>query len=271
MATWFLRLAFPNCSSVNRLQPLRHLREDHLVGDMDFLLRSLELRDRLSDGEKALLRALPSRTVTLAAGATIIQDEATASHSCLLVDGFAARCHYIVDGRRQFSAIHLPGDFMDLHGFLLKRLDHGIVALTSCRVALVPHEKLQAISEGFPHLTRLLWLLTAIDAAVHRAWVVNMGRPSSVSHMAHFICELYTRLDAIGRVDEHSFRMPLTQSEVSDLLGLSVVHVNRTLQELRRLELLSWRDQLVKINNWHRLTRIADFDPSYLSLANVPR
>ncbi|MEO9337722.1 Crp/Fnr family transcriptional regulator [Mesorhizobium sp. SB112] len=238
---------------------------------IEYLLRSLQLRDKVSDEEKVELVRIISQTKIFEPGASIVQEDVTPTHSCLLTEGLAARCHYVVNGNRQISAVHIPGDFMDLHNFLLKRLDHGIVALTRCKVALVAHENLHAVTEKYPHLTRLLWLSTAIDAAIHRAWVVTMGRHSALSQLSHFICEMYARHEAIGLATNGKFDFAMSQAQLSDCLGLSLVHVNRNLQELRKLGLLVWRDQTIEIKNWEKLQELADFDPAYLSFMKVPR
>jgi CRP-like cAMP-binding protein len=241
------------------------------IATIEYLLRSLQLRDKISDEEKDELVRIISQTRIFEAGASIVQEDITSTHSCLLTEGLAARCHYVIDGNRQISAVHIPGDFMDLHNFLLKRLDHGIVALSRCKVALVSHENLQAVTEKYPHLTRLLWLSTAIDAAIHRAWVVTMGRHSALSQLSHFICEMYARHEAVGLTTDGKFDFPMSQSQLSDCLGLSLVHVNRNLQELRKLGFLVWRDQSIEIRNWDKLQELAEFDPSYLNLAQIPR
>ena len=112
------------------------------------------------------------------------------------------------------------------------------------------------ITEQEPHLARLLWLSTLLDTAITREWVVGMGRLTSAQHLAHLICELYVRLKIIGHADR-SFALPFTQSDLGDALGLSVVHVNRKLQELRGAGLVEWRDGRVKIKDFDRLAELA--------------
>ena len=168
------------------------------------------------------------------------------------------------DGGRQFTALQVPGDFVDLHAFLLKTMDHGIIALSACR-------RLRKITETAPHLTRLLWLDTLVDGAIHREWIVAMGRRSKISHLAHLICELYVRLKVVNRTTGLSFRLPLTQAELADVLGLSVVHMNRIVGDLRKLGAVTWADQSLTIIDWARLQEIAEFDPTYLSMVRDPR
>jgi CRP-like cAMP-binding protein len=162
------------------------------------------------------------------------------------------------------------GDFVDLHSFLLGKMDHGVVALTPCRVGVVPHEELRAITERYPHLTRLLWLSTLIDGAIHREWLVAMGRRSALGHTAHLICELFLRLQAVGQVDGTTMQLPITQAELGDTLGISTVHVNRVVQELRNQGLITWRGEKLTIDDWDALRNAAEFDPTYLHLNAKP-
>ena len=187
------------------------------------------------------------------------------------MEGFAARYKLLASGKRQITAIHIPGDFVDLHSFTLKRMDHGIAALSACKIAVVPHEALHRITEEHPHLTRLLWLNTTIDGAIHRQTVVLLGRQDARGKLAHLVCELYVRLKTVREVDGLRFRLPVTQAELGDMLGLSTVHVNRTLQDLRGEGLLTWERADVEILDWERLCETAQFDPDYLNLTFEPR
>src|SRR5690606_31846796 len=141
-------------------------------------------------------------------------------------------------------------EFVDLHSLLLAEMDHNVLALSDCEAAMVPHDLLRELTRTQPHLTRLLWTLTIIDAAIYRQWLVAAGRLSSVAQIAHFICEMYIRLEVVGKAQNLSFRLPMNQNELSDTMGLSLVHVNRTLQELRRDSLIEWQGDLVRILDW---------------------
>ena len=235
------------------------------------LIQKLETRDTLSQAEREALNRLTYHVRTCRFGEVLVRQDQRLRESTLLLDGFAARTKTLRSGKRQIVAIHVVGDFVDLHSFLLKRIDHSIEALTPCTVATVPHTELEAITEAFPHLTRMLWLSTVMDAAIHRAWIVAMGRLSSLAQLAHFVCEMFLRLQTVGLTEGQSFRLPFTQIELGDILGLSSVHVNRVLQDLRARGLLRWQDQLVTIEDWDALSRLAEFDPTYLSLQHERR
>lgn len=189
----------------------------------------------------------------------------------MILEGFAARYKVLENGGRQFTSLQVPGDFVDLHAFLLKTMDHGIVALSPCRVICAEHSRLRAITEEAPHLTRLLWLDTLVDGAIHREWIVAMGRRSKTSHLAHLVCELFVRLQVVNRTNGMNFHLPLSQVELADVLGLSVVHMNRVIGALRRSNVIGWANYKVTILDWDRLQQVAEFDPTYLSMKQEPR
>ncbi len=230
------------------------------------LILKLEQRDKLSDDEKRVLESAIARVRTVAADEDIVRQGDRPTESSLLLDGFAARYKIFSNGRRQITAIHVAGDFVDLHSFLIKPMDHGVLALTPCRIAAVPHATIEKIVDEHPHLTRLLWLTTLIDGAIHREWLTAMGRLSATAHMAHLICELFLRLEAVGRTDGDTIQIPLTQAELGDTLGLSTVHVNRVLQELRKEGLIRWQGDALTILDWDRLKAVGEFTPTYLNL-----
>jgi CRP-like cAMP-binding protein len=138
-------------------------------------------------------------------------------------------------------------------------------------VLAAEHGKLKTITEQAPHLTRLLWLDTLVDGAIHREWIVAMGRRSKTSHLAHLICELFVRLQVVKKTREMSFHLPLSQAELADVLGLSVVHMNRVIGTLRRMNVINWTSHMITILDWERLVAIAEFDPTYLSMTREPR
>ena len=234
------------------------------------LVEKLSLRDRISPEEiEALQKALePPKTVS--AGSDIVREHSRPLHSTLLISGFSARYSTLEDGARQITEINVAGDFIDLHSLLMKQMDHGVVALTECVIAEAPHSGLIDITERYPHLTRLLWLDTIIDAAIHRQWLVAMGRRSGLGHIAHLVCELYLRLQAVGQTGEMTFDLPLTQATLGDALGLSTVHVSRLISELRGEGVIHWSNGQIDILDWRRLAEIAEFDPTYLRLQSDP-
>jgi CRP-like cAMP-binding protein len=238
---------------------------------IDILIQNLSNHDIITDEEQILLRSIPVRERSYNADEDLVSENSRPPFSTLLLEGFAARYKLTPDGTRQITALHVAGDFVDLHAFLLKTMDHGIIALSPCRVGHVDHSELQMVTQKAAHLTRLLWLKTIIDGAIHREWIVAMGRRSKRAHLAHLICELYRRMEAMGLTNGYSFHFPLSQGEMADVLGLSLVHMNRTIQSLRKDGLIGWLNHTVTVLDWDELCTIADFDPTYLSLRVEPR
>jgi CRP-like cAMP-binding protein len=239
--------------------------------DVSSLFKVLERRDDLSDDEKAVLAEGPWRVRDYAPGDEIVAEHSEPKESCLILSGITGRTVSFPDGRRQITAFHITGDFVDLHAMMLKVMDHNVVAFTSAKMAFIGHEVLRRISETQPHLLRLLSTIVAIDGAAQRVWIACLGRRSAEAHLAHLICEMFVRLEIVGLTSEWSFEFPVTQSMLADAVGLSVVHVNRTLMDLRRSGMVTWERQTVTIKDWQRLNRLAEFDPTFLNLRKQPR
>ena len=234
-------------------------------------LAKLRKRDDISAEEEQAIRGAIGDTRRVQADEIIIPAGKELHVSTLLLDGWAARVRDLPNGLRQITELHVPGDFIDLHSFTLKRLDHDVQAQTPCRLAMVPHERLRAITEKFPHLTRVYWFATNLDAAIHREWEVSLGRRSAIAAMAALFCELHVRLGVIGAVRNDSFDLPLTQERLADCLGMTSVHANRTLQELRSRELIVLRSRVLQILDLPGLQALAGFDPAYLYLERKAR
>jgi CRP-like cAMP-binding protein len=233
---------------------------------IDVHLKKLRARDDIKPEEERVIRSLVGEVVEVPQDRTFVPHAAELHHSVLLLDGWMARAKDLPNGQRQVAELHIAGDFVDLHGFTLKRLDHDVITITRCRVALVPHERLTALTERHPHIARLYWFSTNVDAAIHREWTLSLGRRSAIARMAHLFCELNIRLGIVGLALDNSYDFPLTQVELSECLGLTSVHINRTLQELRRMGLVEVESRRVSILDLARLKDIAQFDDAYLYL-----
>jgi CRP-like cAMP-binding protein len=235
------------------------------------LLLKLRARDLVGEEEEEVLRASVAELHEFRPGRTIVRSGTTLSASTLLVDGIVCRYKDLADGQRQIMELHIAGDFVDLHGFLLKQLDHNVGAMTAVRVASVPHDALRRITETHPHLGRMLWFSTLLDAAIHREKILSIGRRSALARIAHIFCELLVRLRIVGLASETGYALPLTQADLADVTGLTSVHVNRMLKKLRDEDLLTFRGGMVTIGDWDRLQSVAEFDPTYLHLERRPR
>ena len=234
--------------------------------NLEVHLRKLRKRDEISAQEKAAIEDAISEVRSLPSDVVAISEGQELEVSTLLLSGWMGRTKMMANGERQITELHVAGDFADLHSFTLKRLDHDVVTLSDCTIGIVPHQKLQAISERYPHLTRVYWFMTNLDASITREWALSLGKRQALARMANLFCELFVRLEIVGLTDGLSYEFPLTQAEVSECLGLTGVHVNRTLQELRRMGLIEVGSKRVTIQDWPALQSVAEFDPSYLYL-----
>jgi CRP-like cAMP-binding protein len=230
------------------------------------LLKKLKRRVEISSEEERVIRDSVAETRRISADQIVIRAGEELNSSLLLLDGWLARCKDLEGGERQVTQLHVSGDFADLHGFTLKRLDHDVATMADCRVAVVTHERLREVTNLYPRLARVFWFSTNIDAAIQRELALSLGQRSAMSRMAHLFCELYARLDVVGGTSREGYEFPLTQRELSECLGLTVVHANRTLQELRRRGLIELESRRLTIRDRRGLEGLAEFDPSYLYL-----
>lgn len=227
------------------------------------------LRNRtedFTDEERSVLEGAVERTQSYAAGQTVVRQYCTVDTSTVLVQGLMTRHVYTADGRRHLVAVQVPGDFVDLHAYVLKQLDHDVGALTEVTVAVVPHAALATIQARHPQLARRLWFLTLLDAAMHRQWVMRLASLNALQRVAHFLCEMNAKLLAIGQSDGERFTLPMTQTDIGEVCGLTNVHVSRVLRQLREMELCSWRAAQVVVHDPARLAATGLFAPDYLYL-----
>jgi CRP-like cAMP-binding protein len=247
-------------------------QQDLLTRGVEALLKRLDWRDHVAEEEREALRAAAGRVRYFAAGEVMAEQHSSPKTSLLLASGMAARHNMLEMGEQQITAFHILGDFVDLHALLISRLDHAVSAVTDVAAIEFPHDKLLQITERLPHLTRMLWLSTIMDGAIHRQWLVAMGRMPALGHIAHLFCEHFVRARVVGLVqNEDSFPFEITQSALADALGLSTVHVNRMVQELRRQHLLEWENGVATIFDWKTLQRVGQFDDTYLDLERQQR
>ncbi|MFL9842405.1 Crp/Fnr family transcriptional regulator [Sphingomonas sp. ST-64] len=230
----------------------------------------IRARHALSTEEEAAIRSAMGTSLSFEAHHTFVEADTLLDVSILIVEGIAGRYKDLRDGQRQITELHVPGDFTDLHSFTLKRLDHNLIALTPCRVVLFPHAKLAELTERYPRIARLYWFSTNLDAAIHREWVLSMGRRSAIARTAHLFCELQVRLSLVGRADPDGFDFRLSQVDLAECLGMTSVHVNRSLRRLRELGLMTFRNGRAELHDVPGLRELAEFDPSYLYLDPPP-
>jgi CRP-like cAMP-binding protein len=218
----------------------------------------------LSDDDAAALEAAAARTIDYPAKRVIVRENVPLTQCTLLLSGFIERFKDTPEGRRQILAIHIPGDFVDLHSYPLKHLEHSVAALTPVTVVTFPHPEVRKLTERSATLTELLWRSTLIDAAINREWIVSVGARGAAVRLAHLLCEMFVRLERIGMTRGQEFDFPVTQIDLADATGLTAVHANRMLRQLRENGLVEFRQGLVRIFDWPALKDFAGFDPRYL-------
>lgn len=210
------------------------------------------------------LEALFAPPRQIAAREEIVPAGVDVRHSTLLLSGLVGRYRSDAQGRRQLVALHLPGEFVDLHGYPLQRLDHSVEALTPVSVATIGHSRLTALIEGFPHLGRIFWFSTLLDAATSREWTFRLGRLDAEERVAHFFCEMAIRFHAIGHGDGRRFRLPLTQTDLGEACGLTNVHVSRVLGSLRTRGLITYADGIAELPDPDGLATLSGYSADYL-------
>jgi CRP-like cAMP-binding protein len=217
----------------------------------------------LPEEDLELLTRMPSTIGHFASHDHILRKTDRPSRCCVLLQGYLC---WKDDNDGQITSIYVPGDIPDLHTLVAPRLEAHLIALGPAVVAFVPHGFFQEISSLSPNLHYALQLLGIIDAASLRNWIVNLGSRDSLTRVAHLICEITTRLQAVGLARDDRFASPFTQSDLASACAISAVHANRIIQDLRRKEVLKWHSRTITITDWQALTRLAGFEPDYLGL-----
>src|SRR3954469_25706975 len=230
------------------------------------LVRMLESILDLSEDERGMLRTVNGTIKTVGPRQDLVQEGDRPSECCLVLEGFAYRYKQTEDGKRQIFSLHIPGDMPDLQSLHLDVMDHSLSSLSACKVMFIPHETVRDLVRRCPRIGDAFWRETLIDAAVFREWILNLGRREAYGRMAHLLCEFYVRLRAVGLTNGDVCDLPFTQAELADATGLSAVHVNRTLQELRGEGLITLRNGSLAVLDWDRLKEAGEFDPPYLHL-----
>ena len=228
-----------------------------------FLARLVALGDIDADEQAAIAAACqPSQIIE--ANEAIVQMGETPAFSVALLRGLACRINYLADGRRQILAFQVPGDGVDLYGYALKRLDHSVVALTRCEISRIPHAALDDILNRYPRLALTLWRETILDASIMREQLVRMGQRPALERTANLFCEIIHRMDSAGLATSRGYAFPITQSVLAAALGLSVIHVNRVMKQLRDAKVLTLSRTTLTVLDRAQLQSMGDFDPRYL-------
>ncbi|MBY0256207.1 MAG: Crp/Fnr family transcriptional regulator [Methylobacterium sp.] len=229
-------------------------------------VRKLEGFGPLPDADRALLERIGANAHLIGQRVDLIREGDTPDGVILIMEGIACRQKHRANGARQITAYLVPGDACDLDVALLTQMDHTITTLSACRVVRLPLDFVKRLTDEHPAIARALRLSSLVDEATLREWLVNVGCRSAIERIAHLFCELLVRLQIVGFANADSYEFPITQLDLADTVGLSNVHVNRSLQELRREGVIELKGRTLKILNLQRLKSIAEFDAKYLHL-----
>ena len=228
------------------------------------LILKLAQATSLDADDRARLSQLTARPRHVPAKEDIVCDGEPPNDVQVVMEGFACRYKLLPGGRRSITAFLMPGDICNVDAAILDRMDHAIGTLTSCAVVDISRTAIDALTRSHPNIAHALRWSTLVDEATLREWLANMGQRTSDHQMAHLLCELRRRLLAVGLAEPHALRLPVTQEELADALGISTVHVNRVLQQLRDADLVRVQGRLFTFPDPVKLEQFAEFDPDYL-------
>lgn len=231
------------------------------------LARKIASIAALTSEERRALEDLPMTVRSFPPRQDIVRSGEKPSHCCLVMSGFAFRYKLVGDGRRQIVNFHVAGDIPDLQSLHLTVLDHHLAALTAMTAAFIAHEAMHQLTARFPRIAGALWRNTLVDAALLRERVVTVGQRDALGRTSHLLCELYMRLEAVGLAADGAMTLPITQVEMADTVGISPVHMNRMIRDLRERGAVALDGPTVRILRWDELAALGDFDPLYLHLA----
>lgn len=227
----------------------------------------LEAFTRLSSDDRAAIDRIARKSVRdVGARRDLLREGDTPRFVYLILDGWACRYKTLPDGRRQIVAFFVPGDLCDLNIYILREMDHSVGAITPIQIAEISRDEMEQLTVEHPRITQALWWNELVTAAIQREWTLNVGQRTAFERIAHLLVELFLRLDCVGITREGGCPLPLTQVDIADATGLTPVHVNRTLQELRRLGLIELRGKHLTIPDMKALKNAAMFNDNYLHL-----
>lgn len=231
------------------------------------LIRKLEQFTKLSaEDEGALEQAVSLKIRRLDPREDILREDDKPGQVHVILEGWACRYKMLKDGRRQITNFLVPGDICDFRMFILQRMDHSIGTISHVTLAETPQDTFLDLADSHPRIGRALWWNSLVEEAIAREWIVNNSQRSATERMAHLFCEIFTRLRGVGLTNGHSCEFPVTQAELADTVGLSTVHVNRTLQDLRAAALVVLKGKILTIPDLEALQTVALFNSNYLHL-----
>lgn len=228
------------------------------------LLRRLNIVSKLDPADIDAIRALPIAIRHWEGGRGIVSDGERPEQSCLIIEGFCVRSKTTMRGARQILSIHIPGEMPDLQSLHLHVMDHDLVTLAPSTLGFVSRAALRALTHARPNVADALWRDTLIDSAIFREWIVNVGQRPAPARLAHVVLELRRRLEVTKRVDPTEFEFPLTQEQIGEALGITPVHANRIIKQLRQDGILDVGRGRAHVLDETKLVELAQFEDRYL-------
>lgn len=241
------------------------LGNDHILAP---LVRKLEQWHPFTDEERAALLELPHTFRELKAHQYVVWDGDRPQNACLLLSGFAYRHKLAGNGGRQILSIHMKGDMIDLQNSLLGVADHNVQMMTDGSLALIPAQAVVDLAFRIPSIGMAMWYETLVEGSIFREWILNVGRRDAFTAIAHLLCEFAIRAEAAQVSQAANYELPLTQEQLADAVGLTAVHVNRTLMRLEEEGHIRRSRRMIEIDDWQNLAKVADFEPRYLHIRN---
>ena len=242
----------------------RHTDRRTTAQALDLLVKTLARHSSLTTADERAIRRLRPRLSKFARGADIVRQGDRPHVVVMVIGGMLARYHVRPNGERQYLSLHIAGDLPDLQSLFLGVMDHSVCALDEAQIACFRHADILSLVKRAPSAAIALWRHTLIDAAIFRQAITSLGRRGAVARVAHLFCEQFTRARAVGIVSGWSCPFPLSQSQVGQVLGLSLPSVHRANRSLRKENCAEVRSGRLRILNWQRLSHQAGFDPVYL-------
>jgi CRP-like cAMP-binding protein len=243
------------------------MQRDTNPSTLEPLVEKLAYRADLSGADRAAILALKFNIKTMERAQFIVRERELATHSSVLLSGYAVRSKLMATGERQIVAIHMKGEVVDLQNSMLKVADHSVQMLTAGKLAMIPREEIVRLTLERPMIGHAMWIDTLVDASIFREWVANVGRRDARTRVAHLLCEFSLRLKVAGLGQETHYELPMTQEQLADATGLTPVHINRTLKGLEKDGLIERANpRSIHIGDWRKLADVGDFDSNYLHL-----
>src|SRR5258708_7838156 len=233
---------------------------------LEKMVARLGSRAELGASDRDAILALPHHLRTVEPSAYLVRMGERRRTCPVLIEGLAFRQKTTSEGARQIVSLQVPGDLIDLPNLFLNMSDHNVQALTRVTVAEIPIAALQQLALNHPTIAKAMWIDSLIDASIAREWIVNVGRRDARSAIAHVLCEFGTRLKNVGLADNGVYELPMNQEQLGDVVGLTPVHVNRTLQALAVDGLIRRDKRHITVLDWEALRSAGDFSTLYLHL-----